>query len=320
MIDGKKAQRGRTYPAITAIPNNYLDQSDINNAKACKMLLDNRSKSIMLDELHTELDEIIFTLGHGFMYIPWNRELGDPHPLLEKVKERYGGKLPASIKKKLGDKNMITVGDVEVIPVGADRVFVELNKERWEDIDYLFYTEKVHVEELRHLYPDINFSGGSDEKYLVSSSDIVIVKHFFHRKTRFLPEGKYIKFCYDGIMDEGPLPYDDGELPFVPDTDLTTYGEFWGDSFISRIEQLQRLYNLIYSGTARDYALSSAAKWFVQKGSVNKKDLSNDNAIVEFKGAFKPIKENASPVNTKSFEFQDRIESKISKGSGVYDI
>lgn len=323
MVDGKKAQRGKHYPSVTAIPNNHQDQSDINNAKSCKMLLDARGRAIKLDELHTKLDEIIFILGHGFMYIPWNEELGDKHPLYEKLEQRYEGNIPKSVKKKLGDRNLVRVGDVEVIPVGADRVFVEPSKDCWDNINYLYHVEFVHIEELKADFPNAEITETTTKyysEYKESNDGMVLVRNFWHKPTKYLPEGKYIKFCEDSILEESDFPYDDGQLPFVPDTDVDVYGEFWGRSFISRFEQLQKLYNLIYSGTAKDYALASAAKWFVQKGSVNKKDLHNDNAIVEFKGAIKPQKENQSAVNSKSFEFQDRIENKIAKAATLYDV
>ncbi|RLA78781.1 MAG: hypothetical protein DRG33_05015 [Deltaproteobacteria bacterium] len=328
MTESKVSQRSKAKLGVSVLPNNHDEQSDINNAKACKLLLDARSIEMDLDKKHQDLDRIVFNLGHGFMYVPWDKDLGPEHPVYTELKAKHGGKIPKATMKKLNDADSVKVGDAIAIPVGGDKVFVELGKKTWDDMNHVDYIEWKHIDEVKADYPsrseDIGTQNRSEYHYDINdyevSRNFIMVRHFWHKKTKHLPEGAYIKYTDDCILEWNDHPYDDGELPFIPDTDIDVYGEFWGRSFITNIEQMQRMFNVIQSGQARDYALGSAPKWLVPKGSVKHSSLSNEFTIVEYAGASAPQLVRNNPVSDQGFTIQDRLESKITQHSTVYDI
>lgn len=330
-VDMKVAQMARLKSNITLIPNND-EQDDINNAKACKMLIDARAEQIGLEQLHQLGDEIKYIFGHCFTFVEWDPECGPLHPAYIKAKKekRKVPKLDEKgkpIKGKYVDGE-IHIGDVKVEPLGPDRVFVELGKEKWEKVDYIYKVEWIHIDALKGEYPqhaeEIQENRRNLFDYetseLTRPIDMVMVRTFYHRKTKHLPEGAIIRHTDDVILEWKPLHYDHGKLPCVPDTDIDIYGEFWGRSFIYLIEQAQRMYNNIQSAVARDYNIGSAPKWMVPKGSCDIQNINNEFTIVEFTGPVAPKLVESKPTSNQAFEVQDRLEAKIGDLSAIHDI
>jgi hypothetical protein len=57
MVEAKVSQMARLRSSIALIPHNN-EQSDINNAKACKMLLDSRAYDLHIEEIFQKSDRI----------------------------------------------------------------------------------------------------------------------------------------------------------------------------------------------------------------------------------------------------------------------
>lgn len=332
MVEAKVSQMARLRASIALIPNN--DQAnDINNAKSCKKLLDARADKIRLEQLHQEADRIKYIFGHVFQYVEWCEDEGPLHPKYLKSKQRYGEKIPKldengkPIKGKF-IKESIHIGDVEVENLAPDRVFPELDKTSWREINEVDITEWVDIDELKAEYPDKKNDIQENDRQmydyetfaLVRPYNKVQVREFYHRKTSWLPTGAKIKYTDDCILSWEEYPYDEDCLPLVQDTDIDIYGELWGRSFIGNIDGLQKMYNNLQSATARDYNIASAPKWMVPKGACDFHDLNNELTIVEYTGPAAPVLVESKPTSSQTFEIQDRLEKKIAQHSGVYDI
>jgi len=331
LTEAKVAQMARLGVSVTLMPNND-EQSDINNAKACKKLLDTRKEKIDFEQLQQKSDRIKLIFGHSFRFIEWDKNEGPLSPAYEKMKKKYKGKIPVvkegkKVKGKYVDSE-VRIGDVCIDVLGPDRVFVELGKTKWEDMDFIIRTDWVHIDKLKADYPDKaeDIKQNRREYYnfestdLTRPADLILVRTLYHRKTKYLPEGAKIIHTDDVILEWDNLPYDHGELPVVPDTDIDVYGEFWGRSFYYLIEQMQRMYNNVQSAIARDYSIGSAPKWMMPKGACDIHDLSNEFTIVEFKGPVAPQLVSSKPTSNQAFEVQDRLQKHMNQLSGVYDI
>jgi len=327
MVEGRVSQNSRMKHNLAFIPNNS-EQADINNAKTCKMLYDAWSEENNLEGIHQEADRTQFVFGHQFMFVEWDSEAGPLHPKYEELKKQYPEGLPKELKKKLRKDGEIHIGDVDVKVYGPDRVFPEQNKFKWEDVDHVTKIDYMHVHELKARYPgkanEISQNTRQiydfDSAELVRPKSLIMVNTFYHRPTKFFPEGCKIVWCDDVILEWVDYPYEDGMLPCIPSTDIDVYGEFWGRSFISNIEQMQRYYNNIQSAQARDYSWASAPKWMMPKGACNVSSLNNDITIVEFQGPLAPQLVTHNPTPPQSMDMQDRLEKKISQHSTQYDI
>lgn len=331
-LEDRVAQMDRMGVSVSLIPA-HDEQSDINNAKACKMLLRSRSEEIDLQRIHNQSDRVKFNFGHSFMFVEWDKQAGPLDPKFREYKEK-GIKIPVidtrTGKKKKGKylKQDIHIGDVVVPVYGPDRVFVELNKKCWDDVNELDRVDYYNKWELKAMYPSVadkienNTSDffGIDYDERLNNTEMVCVKTFYHKKTKWLPQGAMIRYTDDVILEWTDYPYDEDTLPCVPDTDIDIHDEFWGRSFISNIERLQLMYNNTQSSQARDYGIGSAPKWMMPKGSAKVSSLNNEFTIVEFTGPMAPKLETPRPTNPQSFEFQDRIENKITRLSRTSDI
>lgn len=331
MVEAKVAQRSRFKPAIAVIPNND-EINDINNAKTVKMLLDNRAQEVDLESVFADGDRMNFLRGESFTFVTWDKDAGHVHPEYNKV-IGMGQKVPVLDKdgQPTGDfhEMPIMIGDVKVEVLGPERVFPEQNKTKWEDVNNITVLDWVHMDDLKAEYPEhADQIKEQDDYYFYDTSDYGIKKRkhhvavftFYHKKTKFLPEGAQIKFIYDAILEEGPLPYSHGKLPVIFDTDIDVPDELHGRPFLTNIAQLQNLHNLCMASIARNLAVSSMPKWVMPKGAVHRDKLNNEYGIIEYSGPIAPQMVTYSAMNKDLYEMPDKIERYIEKGSSIYGI
>lgn len=331
MVEAKVAQRARFKPAIAVIPNND-EIDDINNSKTVKMLLDNRAQEVDLEKIFADGDRMNFLRGESFTFVTWDKDLGDVHPEYKKVSSA-GKKVPVldNDGKPTGEfYNMpIMIGDVKVEVLGPERVFVEQNKTNWSEVDHITIMDWKHVDELKAEYPDhASEIKETDEFFFYDSSDFGLKKRknhmaiftFYHKKTKFLPDGACIKYTADAILEDGPLPYSHGKLPVVFDTDIDVPDELHGRPFLTNIAQLQNLHNMCMASIARNLAVSSMPKWVMPKGAVHRDKLNNEYGIIEYSGSIAPQMVTYNGINKDLYEMPDKVERYIEKGSAVYGI
>jgi hypothetical protein len=334
MIENKLSARARDKVAIALIPQT-ASQVNINNAKSCKLLLDARADQINLDGIFIEGDRVTFIFGHSYTFVMWDKNIGPMHPIYEKLSKQMEEGIPV-LDPKTGKEikkldSPVKTGDVDVFVLGPDRVFPDLTKTKWKDVDDIFWIEWMHLAEAQNKWPnvknkivsndhDFDLYYDYDSSRLMQYQNYVCIKHYFHRKTQNVPHGKHILFVRDTILFEEDCPYEHGELPCIPDTDIDVYGEQLGRSFITNVEQLQRHFNNIASSIARNHGIGSAPKWMVPKGACTVDSLNNEFVIVQYAGPREPKLVQSNPTGAEIFNYQDKLEAYITKMSGVYDI
>lgn len=327
-LDHKVGQMSRLGTNIACIPWND-EQSDVNNAKSCEKLLNARFIDMNFDKIQDDADLIKFKYGTVFQLPLWNPDIGPTHASYERLNKIYKGEIPNNILAKLKTQEAFKIGDVEVINACPWQVYPELYKKSWDKVDHIdFVPDWVNIHELKAMYPkhaakiQQNSRNFYDfEENLVSTpSDQVQVKHFYHRKTKWLPEGAHIIYTDDVILEWNDLPYKHGELPLVVDRDIEIEKELFGRPKISNIEQKQRQTNNIESAIARDLGAGSAPKWVWPKGAVTFKSANNDFSIMEYKGAVPPQLVQNNPVSVQAIAKLDRNESRMAKLMKVFDI
>lgn len=325
-IDARVAQMSRLGVNFTAIPWND-EQDDINNAKACQKLLKARADQIDFDKICRDADRVKYKYGTSFKAFKWCEDLGPVHPKFKKLMDIYDGQIPTKILKKLKKQN-IKVGDVDAYVQTPDRMFIQLHKECWEDVDHLHEAEWVNIHELKADYPDkailmkdnkrVYWNFNTNE--MTKPADMIMVRHFYHKPTKHTA-GCYIKYTDDCILEwKTEYPYKHGMLPFIMDRDIEIENELWGRPSIGQIEQMQRHYNNIESSIARDLGIGSAPKWLVPKGAADFRSMNNEFTIIEFKGPTPPQLVKNNPVSSDALAIQDRMEKRMSKLMKVYDI
>lgn len=322
MVEAKISQRSRYKPAITIIPNN-INIDDENRAEATKLLLTAKAQELDLDTILSMGDKFNFLSGESYTYVKWNENKGGISPVLKEA-------LDEGIQPKYEDGTPIAVayrGDVDLVVLGPDRCYHQLGKKRWQDVDDCNILEWIHQDELKAEYPDkagdihptdtnyYNFFNISDRSEYEYSCMVV---EYFHKPTRFLPKGAYVKFIPGCILEMRDYPYKDGELPVEFDTDIDVQDEITGRPFTANIEKLQRLHDMVSASMARGYAIANSPKWVYAKGSIDANKLNNQYSTLEFKGPMKPELVTFNGVPAISLDMLTWAEKGIEKQSTVY--
>lgn len=333
-VSQKVSQVSRQKQNPVFIPLNDTEQDDINNAEACNKLVKFRMKQLNFEALMREQDAKTFKYGTSFAKVHWDTCAGPLNPKYRDLKKKYG-KIP-----RLDDKGKKTdeeinayeakLGDVVVEIVASDCLFPERKKTKWEQVDFL---DEISFENISELEAEHGGEIKKEEYFWLdvdgrgyNHSDVAMVHRFYHRPTKHLPNGFYIKYIEGRILEwkeaeaevKDIMP--DDELPYVPDFDIESEDEFWARPFLVNIEQLNNMHDLIQSGIARNIGVASHPKLMVAANSVNLKQLDNKYGIVQWSGANKPEWLQHNYVNRGEFEIQDRLEKKMDLMARIYDV
>lgn len=323
MVEAKVAQRSRFKPAVTVIPSN-VDLNDENRADSAKMLLMAKSQEMDFESIFANGDKINFLSGQSYTYVKWNKSIGGEN-------KKYAEYKNMGVTLEYEDGEVIPSimnGDIDILVLGPDRVYEQLGKKRWCDVDDVSIIEWVHVDELKAMYPEkANDIRATDSIYTTFFSseersnwnNHCMVIEYYHKPTMFF-EGAYVKFTPSCILEKTAYPYAHKKLPIVYDTDIDVQGEITGRPFTANIEKLQRLHDMISASTARGYAIACSPKWVYAKGSIDPNKLTNQYSSLEFKGPQAPILASFNGVPSGSLDLMQWTEKGIEKSSSVYGI
>jgi hypothetical protein len=330
MVEAKVAQRSRFKPSITVMPNN-IDINDENRAEAAKLVLTGLSQTFDFETILADGDKINFLSGQSYTYVSWDKNSGGK----SKVAQQY---IQNGVELKYEDGTVVQYvmeGDIDIKVLGPDKAYEQIGKKRWADVDDISIIDWIHVDELKSDYPekekDINATDSIYHSYFTTDerqawSNHCMVVTYYHKPTRFLPNGAFVKFTPGCILEKTEYPYKDsnGEplknLPIIFDTDIDVQGEITGRPFVANIEKLQRLHDMASSSLARGFAISNSPKWVYAKGSIDPNKLTNNHSSLEFKGPIKPSLEAFNGVPQMSIPLLEWTEKGIQKASTNYNV
>lgn len=333
-ISSRVSQCAKFGTNFTCIPWNG-EGNDINNAESCDKLLRSRADVIDFDRIQRNADKIKYKYGNVALYVGWDETEGPVLPAKAELDKLKGKNVPEDVQKRIKEieKKMlkgvnINIGDVCVREVAPDRLFPERDKETWKKVNNIDEVEWENIDKVKADYSkkakDIKENSRNYYNYSTHEvsrpRDMIMVRYFWHKPTKYLPEGAFITYTDDVILEWIDFPYNHGKLPYVFDDDMDVERELWARPAISQIEQMQRHYNNIDSANARDLGVGSAPKWMVPKGAADFRSMNNEFTIVEFSGPVAPQLVKNNPVSGDAIAIQDRYEKRMSKLMKVYDI
>jgi hypothetical protein len=329
MVENKTAKMSRFRPNVAVLPQNHDEYDDKVQSKTYKMLLDSRWQEVDIDSYLRETQRSTYVFGESFLKVYWDKEQGDVDPDFLDLADSEGS---AKIKTDTGEEVEIsyptTIGDVSYKVLAPDRFFPELGKLEWQEVDHGTEIDYINKEVAKAINPEKQEFIREQPHYLydidavkeVRNSSDIIVKTFWHRPSKFLPKGLKVTFVAEAILKMEDYPYDHGRLPFRRLTDIDVPTELYARSFISQVRQLQRHYNNLASGVARNHGLASAPKWVMPAGACKISALNNEVTVVEYKGGVPPRLENMNPTHPEVFNYMEKLEVNIQKLAGVHGI
>lgn len=167
-----------------------------------------------------------------------------------------------------------------------------------QDARWMIHTNFMDVEEARETYRDsagakglknikegaASTGGGTIETRIYSnlsdgkrSLPGVVMNEWWRPPRRDGDEGEYVVFTDDGIVYEGPYPYDHNELPFTHLGHIEMANSIWYDSIITPVRPIQVEINR----TAAQLVMNrnaSQGKWFIP-AELELKEMPNADAL-----------------------------------------
>lgn len=317
-IDEKVARIMELKPTVSVIPLNDETKDKV-DAKVAKKFLNHVEREQSLDKKFRKILRNSEVAGESFIWTRWNPDLG--------------AKIANAGVKTLPDGTPIPSalfqGDVEAVNKTCNWLFYE-EAESWEKVNYCFIIEIDYVDALKLDFPDKTQSIMEDTEAKVFDYDNmeqVDLKGkcrkitFYHKKTKYLPDGYEAVFTLNALLKKGPLSYEHGELPIDRLVAVENDEELHGQSSIDKVRGIASNTNNLLNSMIKMFMLAGYAKWFVEGGSVDKQQLNNDVNIVEMKqGSKAPVLAQANPVGQAHFSFVETFMNwfyKFAKSNSV---
>lgn len=204
------------------------------------------------------------------------------------------------------DRNMVMEGSTPLDPSNKDLALVitaYLTAEMCEeDFD----------EEERPLLGD-DGSPVMDEMGNPKSEFVQIAKY---------PKGRKIVTCGNVLLEDGPNPYDDGEIPYHRYPNYILPREFWGMSEVEQLEGPQRVFNKMVSFALDVMTLMGNPVWLIPTSTgVDPDNLVNRPGLnVEYDGDNPPRREEGVQLQPFVLQMIDKMADWFDSISGSQDV
>lgn len=320
-VDEKTARLMEYKKAVMVVPV-HDEERDKVDAKVAKRFLDHIEYVQKLDSKFRSIVKNSKITGESFAWIRWNPDLGE---ILDEVRI---AKVDAS-NENPHPMELIRQGDVEVVKKTSHWIMYE-RAESWDKVNYCFVIDLDYVEAVKMDYPDKadQIREDSDAKMFDydKMEDLHLPGtckkiHFYHKKTKYLPEGYEACFTQSALLKAGPLSYNHGELPIERLVDIENDEELPGQSFIDKVKSVAAQINNSLNSVVKMMMLAGYAKWFVEGGAVDDQSLNNDISIVKIKPGYKaPVLAQSNPVGQGHFAFIEKLQEwfyQFSKSNSV---
>lgn len=305
-VDEMTARLLEFKPSVVVMPV-HDEAQDKSDATVAKKFLKHVEHAQKLDEKFHKLVKNSKIAGESYLWLRWNPDIGEP------VKE-------VAMLREVGEFEKMTMlfeGDLEVKNLTPHWVYYE-RASTWDDVNYAFVLEYDYTEAVKSDYPEAASKIGSEAQERIfnfesmqeqSMAGKTLKVHFYHKRTKYMPEGYECCFTQNAILKKGPLSYKHGKLPLIRLIDGQNEEELHGESFIESVRGIASQVNNMMNIAVKHINLASFAKWFVEAGSIDEQQLSNDVSIVRLKtGAQKPILAQANPVSEQVIKLIDSFK------------
>lgn len=329
LLDKKVSKLARFRPNVVFNPTNN-EHDDKIAAKTAKEFYSHIKYVSGYEEKNLDVIKNSKTAGDGFLIVDWDKDAGPLHPQIRKAQEQ-GVEVEIEVggeKKKIKDAR---IG--ELVLISADPRFVLMdNKTDFDKVDFFFWVDSCSKDALRKDYKDKvgdtsredKLAGDSFSKYFKpdDSRDAVVV-HFWHRKTKYLPNGFYAKFTSDVLLETKDFPFSQGyfehsKLNLFKLPGRLVKGKLRGSSFFDDIGEAVEEYDRTTRSIARQIRIAGMPKWMVPKGSTKIETLVNKSTIVSYKGPRAPELKQMNPVSSQSFNFRGELKEDFQRNAGVF--
>ncbi len=314
LTETRVSRSTRNSPQPEVLPANSNELSDRNAARSSQQILNYLAFINRLSVKDIQMNRRAYLFGEAYTTNLWNPDIGDIHPIWLEAKERNFLNDDGTPIDDLDPKKPLLTGEVEVKLRLPWRVLLE-EKDSFDEVNHCFVTEIRDVDELKEDYPKIKeikpleaqiFDSNILKTRKLRNETLEII--FFHKKTRYLPNGLEIRFTLDQLLDTLDFKYDHKKLPITRLTDIDIEGTLHGESFFTQTKHIQWRHNQLTSDIITNQRMMSKPKWMVPKGKVDIKALGNSISICQFSGRVAPQLVSMNPTPQEVFAFRRELK------------
>jgi len=338
MTETKVSQMCRMKPHVDVLPTND-EFEDKNAAKAVKLLINHLWYINDMDTLIQRMQRNARIFGESFLFIEWDKHAGDLHPIwvaardgkidLDEYDEQGQVIIDEEGKpKKIDLGKPIKTGDIKYSIEVPWRIHLQ-RKNKIEEVEYCFKTSVSPTEDLKLEYKKFKKKIKSTKNMKVLDQEDLMdqlleentmIHEFFHKPTQHCPEGIYVKFTDDVILESHRYPYSHESLPFVRLTDMDIPENLNGVSSYELVRPMQNMHNNLSTLLAKNIYLTGHAKWVMPRGACKIESLGNDSTIVQYQGAVAPQMLQVKPNPSEAYNFRNHLVQEMGQVYGVQGV
>lgn len=251
------------------------------------------------------------------------------------------------------DKTSVVDGDVTPIAVSPFNLYPDPLATCVEDCEYLIYANYIHVNKLKHKYPDkADYLRGADIQYseLVNDRDdnaridnqVLVLEVWCRdyttidveecdedgnkvkRKKKKYPRGRVIISApeLDLVLEDKENPYNSGRFPFFLFKDIDVPFQFWGEGEVKWLLSPQQQVNDLYNQVIDNAKTTANAQWVIDKNAgIPKGQITNRPGLIIRKNPGTDIhRENppAMPMYVQNMIETLKVDMEVI--SGIHDV
>lgn len=343
IYETRLAKLSKLNVLINVRPASHLKE-DVEKTKICEKILESVEEELEVSKLQKQANIWAEKTGSVIWGIFWDKNKGKVVGYKQKeVVDEEGKKEIIKEEIRQGGISYEIISPFDFFPSSIYQKDVE-------SLKYALWYKVMPISEIESLYnkkvegyensvvgyeqsrTNIGSLGSKGHGYNENNKQVDLcceVVSYFENPSLKYPKGRYIVATKDKVLYIGDLPYINGEdgkrtLPFVIQKSID-YGQFFGESIITRLIPLQRRYNNIKNRKQEYLNRIAIGQITYEKGSIDEDDvldmgLAPGAVIPRRQGSIEPSYLKTPAMPTTLISDEENTEALFITLSGVSEM
>lgn len=333
------AKYTKTKPIINATPTSGSD-SDLKAAQVADKLLQHLWEELDLDDKLAEALLWGIITGQGYWKITWDANAGekmrfmlgpDGKPIVDTALEDLFRNMLAQ-QGINAQERVVFQGEIDVQVPSPFDVFLDPSARVFDDCQYAFCDHYMTPEEIKAKWdievkadstadtPDVLLPYSANKLAEVS---VRAVHVGYFKPSATIPNGRYVTWVDQKIVDDQPWPYPFNDLPLIKFPGVRVPGSIYDASVVEQAIPLQKDLNRTLSQIVEYKNLTLKPRIWTPTGSLNGTRITSEpGVIIEYNpiGDHRPVVEQLPAMPPYVFEHLTNIKTSLKEVFGIAEI